>query len=308
MLLWPFGHAGMTVASPGSVGGPFRPRAVTFRSGEVDFPVEMLQMKGRAVPGAADGHRPGSVAPLRLKPGQLTRRIMSADNQKRLAAERALTFVTSGMKLGLGTGSTAAHFVAGLGERVRKGHLDVVGVPTSEATHKLAVQHGVPLTTLDETPELDLTVDGADELDGSLRLVKGGGGALLREKIVAAASARMVVIADASKVVERLGAFPLPIEVIPFGQRATAIAIDKAARKLGLDPVLHLRMGAADAPFRTDSGNLIYDCDLSAIPDPEALADALSGIPGVVEHGLFIGLCSAAVIAGADEIRVMGKD
>ena len=230
---------------------------------------------------------------------------MSADDQKRLAAERALTFVTSGMRLGLGTGSTAAHFVIGLGERVRAGHLDVVGVPTSEATHKLAVEHGVPVTTLDETPELDLTVDGADELDHGLRLIKGGGGALLREKIVAAASGRMVVIADETKLVERLGRFPLPIEVVAFGQRATALAIERAAKSLGLDPILKVRLGSADAPFRTDSGNLIYDCDLKAIPDPSALADALSAIPGVVEHGLFIGLCSAAVIAGPSGIRVL---
>lgn len=230
---------------------------------------------------------------------------MSADDQKRLAAERALTFVTSGMKLGLGTGSTAAHFVIGLGERVRAGHLDVVGVPTSEATHKLAIEHGVPLTTLDETPELDLTVDGADELDTSLQLIKGGGGALLREKIVAAASRRMVVIADDTKLVDRLGTFPLPIEVVAFGQRATALAIERAAKALGLDPVIHMRMGSANAPYRTDSGNLIYDCDLKAIPDPAALADALSAIPGVVEHGLFIGLCSAAVLAGPAGVRVI---
>ncbi len=231
---------------------------------------------------------------------------MSADEQKRLAAARALEFVSTGMRLGLGTGSTAAHFVIQLGAKVRAGELDVIGVPTSEATHRLAVEHGVPLTTLDETPELDLTVDGADELDGTLRLVKGGGGALLREKIVAAASGRMIVIADGSKLVNTLGRFPLPIEVIPFGRRATAIAIGKAAQGLGLDPVLNLRMGSAQAPFRTDSGNLIYDCDLKAIPDPEALAGALSGIPGVVEHGLFIGLCTAAVIAGPDGIRVLG--
>jgi ribose 5-phosphate isomerase A len=231
---------------------------------------------------------------------------MTPDDLKKRAAERALTFVTSGMKLGLGTGSTAAHFVIQLGERVRAGHLDVIGVPTSEATHKLAVEHGVPLTTLDETPELDITVDGADELDGELRLIKGGGGALLREKIVAAASGRMVVIADESKVVDILGRFPLPIEVIPFGERATAIAIRRAACALGLDPVLNLRLGSAGAPFRTDSGNLIYDCDLKKIPDPEALADALSAIPGVVEHGLFIGLCSAAVIAGPEGVRVLG--
>lgn len=230
---------------------------------------------------------------------------MSSDQQKRRAAERALTFVTSGMRLGLGTGSTAAHFVELLGERVRAGHLDVIGVPTSEATHKLAVQYGVPVTTLDDTPELDLTVDGADELDSDLRLIKGGGGALLREKIVAFASQRMVVIADESKLVDRLGRFPLPVEVVPFGHRSTALAIDRAIKDLGLDPVSHLRTGSTEAPFRTDNANLIYDFDLRAIPDADALGAALSNIPGVVEHGLFIGLCTAAVIAGADGIRVL---
>jgi len=230
---------------------------------------------------------------------------MSSDDLKRRAAERALTFVTSGMRLGLGTGSTAAHFVELLGERVRAGHLDVIGVPTSEATHRLAVKHGVPLTTLDDTPQLDLTVDGADELDHDRRLIKGGGGALLREKIVAYSSERMVVIADETKLVDRLGRFPLPVEVVPFGHRSTAIAIERVLKRLGLDPVLNLRMGSADSPFRTDNANLIYDCDLGAIPDPDALGSALADLPGVVEHGLFIGLCKAAVIAGADGVRVL---
>ncbi len=230
---------------------------------------------------------------------------MSADDHKRRAAERALAFVTSGMRLGLGTGSTARHFVELLGERVRSGHLDVVGVPTSQATQRLAVEHGVPLTNLDDTPELDLTVDGADEIDPELRLIKGGGGALLREKIVAGASARMLVVADDSKLVDRLGHFPLPVEVVPFGHRATALAIRRALVDLGLDPVLHLRPGSADAPFRTDNANLIYDCDLGAIHDPDALAAALSALPGVVDHGLFIGLCSGAVIAGPGGIRVI---
>ena len=232
---------------------------------------------------------------------------MSADQQKRRAAERALSFVTSGMRIGLGTGSTAAHLVALLGERARAGHLDVVGVPTSEATRTLAVEHGVPLTTLDETPELDLTVDGADELDEQLRLIKGGGGALLREKIVAAASQHMVVVADESKLVARLGRFPLPVEVVPFGHRSTAMAIEATLRSHGLDPVLNLRAGPSDAPFRTDNANLIYDCDLRDLADAGSLATALSAVPGVVEHGLFIGLCTAAVIAGADSVRVLRR-
>lgn len=230
---------------------------------------------------------------------------MSADDLKCRAAIRALDFVETGMRLGLGTGSTAAHFVAALGTKVRAGELDVVGVPTSESTWRLAVEHGVPLSTLDETPELDLTVDGADEVDTRLRLIKGGGGALLREKIVAASSARMVVIADASKRVERLGRFPLPVEVVPFGHPATALKISRALDRLGLATEIRLRPGSGDGPFRTDSGNLIYDCDLGEIRDPEALAAALSAVPGVVEHGLFIGLCSCAVLAGADGIEVL---
>jgi ribose 5-phosphate isomerase A len=155
---------------------------------------------------------------------------MSSDDFKRRAAERALDFVEPGMRLGLGTGSTAAHFVRALGEKVRVERLDVIGVPTSEATHRLALECGVPLTTLDDTPELDLTVDGADEIDSGLRLIKGGGGALLREKIVASASARMVVIADRAKLVDMLGRFPLPVEVVPFGQRATRLGIERARR------------------------------------------------------------------------------
>ena len=230
---------------------------------------------------------------------------MSADDLKRRAAMRALDFVETGMRLGLGTGSTAAQFVAALGARVRAGSLDVVGVPTSESTWRLAVEHGVPLTTLDETPELDLTVDGADEVDTRLRLIKGGGGALLREKIVAASSTRMVVIADASKRVARLGGFPLPVEVVPFGHPATELKISRALARLGLPTAIRLRPGSGEGPFRTDSGTLIYDCDLGGISDPEALDAALSAVPGVVEHGLFIGLCSSAVIAGPDGIDVL---
>jgi ribose 5-phosphate isomerase A len=187
------------------------------------------------------------------------------------------------MRLGLGTGSTAAHFVSLLGERVKSG-LRVVGVPTSEATHAQAEREGVPLTTLDEVPELDLTVDGADEIDGELRLIKGGGGALLREKIVAAASRRMVVITDHSKRVERLGRFPLPIEVVPFGLGATRRAIEAALSSTGCAGELRLRSAAMGGPFATDGGHLILDAHLGAIEAPEALAAALASIPGVVEH------------------------
>lgn len=231
---------------------------------------------------------------------------MTLDDLKRDAALRALDLVETGMTLGLGTGSTAAHFVAALGARVRAGDLDVIGVPTSESTWRLAVEHGVPLTTLDETPELDLTVDGADEVDPRLRLIKGGGGALLREKIVAASSRRMVVIADGTKHVATLGRFPLPVEVVPFGHRATLMRIEAVLRDLGLAAAPRLRPGTGDGPYRTDGGNLIYDCGLGAIPDPEGLSAALSAIPGVVEHGLFIGLCTQAVIASRDGVEVVG--
>lgn len=222
--------------------------------------------------------------------------IASVDGLKRAAAARALTLVQDGMRLGLGTGSTAAHFVSLLGERVRSG-LRVVGVPTSEATRAQAEREGVPLTTLDEVPELDLTVDGADEIDGELRLIKGGGGALLREKIVAAASRRMVVIADDSKRVERLGRFPLPIEVVPFGLGATRRAIQAAFSRAGCAGELRLRSAAKGGPFATDGGHLILDAHLGAIEAPDTLAGALATIPGVVEHGLFLGLASGAIIA-----------
>ncbi len=228
---------------------------------------------------------------------------MSAD-LKRRAAAAALDFVEPGMRLGLGTGSTADEFVRLLAERVAGG-LDVVGVPTSERTGALAASLGIRLTTLEELPELDLTVDGADEIGPGLALVKGGGGALLREKIVAAASARMVVIADASKVVDPIGAFPLPIEVNPFGLGSTRLKIAAAARALGLDGPIVLRASADGRPFVTDGGHYILDASFRRIPDPMSLANALVGIPGVVEHGLFLGLATAAVVARADGVDVL---
>ncbi len=224
-----------------------------------------------------------------------------SDDLKKQAAEAALAQVRDGMKLGLGTGSTAAHFIAGLAARVRAG-LDVLAVPTSEQTARLATQAGIELSTLDETPRLDLTVDGADEIGPDLVLIKGGGGALLREKIVAHASARMLVIADENKVVECLGAFPLPIEVVAFGLAATRIAIATAAARLGLAGQLTLREHSGRT-FRTDSGNFILDASFGPISDPQALAAALAAIPGVVEHGLFIGLAGSALVAGAGGVR-----
>lgn len=231
---------------------------------------------------------------------------MDIEALKREAAARALEWVRPGMKLGLGTGSTAKHFVDLLGERVRGG-LDVIGVPTSEGTRKQAEGLGIRLTTLDEIPMLDFTVDGADEIEPGLSVIKGGGGALLREKIVAAASGRMVVIADESKWVPTLGRFPLPIEVIPFGLKATQQAIETAFKATGVAGPLTLRKDKTGHVFVTDGGHWILDAALSRIPDPKSLADRLSPIPGVVEHGLFIGLVQAAILAGPGGIRVIER-
>ena len=231
---------------------------------------------------------------------------MDVEVQKRQAAARALDFVQPGMRLGLGTGSTARHFVELLAERVRAG-LAVVAVPTSETTRADAQRLGVPLTTLDETPELDLTVDGADEIAPDLSLIKGGGGALLREKIVASASAQMTVIADESKWVQVLGRFPLPIEVVPFGLAATRRAVEKAAAASGCPGQALLRRGKDGHPFVTDGGHLILDATLQRINDPQSLAARLEGIPGVVEHGLFIAVASNAVISGPNGVRIVAR-
>ncbi|MBB6012759.1 ribose 5-phosphate isomerase A [Aquamicrobium lusatiense] len=225
---------------------------------------------------------------------------MDQKQMKIEAAREALAHVSDGMRLGIGTGSTAEEFVRLLAQKVATG-LNVIGVPTSERTAALCRELGVPLSTLDETPELDLTIDGADEIDSELSLIKGGGGALLREKIVAAASARMIVIADKSKVVDTLGRFPLPIEVNRFGLRATELAIAAAAGRLGLSGDINLRMTDSQ-PFVTDGDHFILDASFGRIPDTRALSEALHAIPGVVEHGLFIGLASAAVVAGSDGI------
>jgi ribose 5-phosphate isomerase A len=230
---------------------------------------------------------------------------MSAEDLKRAAAARAVALVEPGMALGLGTGSTARHFVALLGERVRGG-LDVVGVATSEATRAQAEAEGIRLATLDEFPSLDLTVDGADELDDALNLVKGGGGALLREKIVAAASRRMIVIADASKRVATLGRFPLPVEVVPFGLEATRRAVARAVAVAGAAGDLRLRNATDNSPYLTDGGHFILDAHLDRIDAPDALAAALATVPGVVEHGLFLGLATGAVLATEDGLVTLG--
>jgi len=229
-----------------------------------------------------------------------------ANELKRAAAARALDYVKDGMKLGLGTGSTAEAFLDLLAERVRAG-LKIVGTPTSERTAEKARALNIRLEELDALGRLDLTIDGADEADVNLDLIKGGGGALLREKIVAASSFRMVVIADESKLVHRLGAFPLPVEVVAFGHCTTAARIAAVTQALGYDhmrPSLRLKDGAV---FNTDSGNVIYDCPFGMIADAASLAAALSMVTGVVEHGLFVGLASALVLAGPGGVRVIER-
>jgi ribose 5-phosphate isomerase A len=232
--------------------------------------------------------------------------LLSVDDLKESAARAALDLVEDGMRLGLGSGSTSARFVAALGERVAGG-LRVVCVPTSEATRVQAERLNIPLTTLDETPQLDLTVDGADEIDSMLRMIKGGGGALLREKIVATASDRMVAIVDESKLVHTLGLFPLPVEVVRFGLMATMRLIEVVAAETGCHGAVTLRPGEGEAPFVTDQGNLILDCAFGNIPEPEVLAFSLKRVPGVVEHGLFLGLADLAIVAGKGGVKALRR-
>jgi len=213
---------------------------------------------------------------------------------KKAAALEAFKFVKPGMNIGLGTGSTANHFIEALAVKVKEG-LDVKGVPTSKASRELAEKLGIPLTTLDAQPHLDLTVDGADEFDSNFRLIKGGGGALLFEKIVASSSRYMVVVADESKKVKTLGKFPLPVEVMRFGTKATAWKMEKAFAFLKLDTKMVLRVKDGK-PFVTDGGHLIIDCTMGEIPEPERLEAVLNSIPGVVETGLFIGLCGIVLM------------
>ncbi|MFM9974101.1 MAG: ribose-5-phosphate isomerase RpiA [Beijerinckiaceae bacterium] len=227
---------------------------------------------------------------------------MNTEQLKRDAARAALALVEPKMRLGLGTGSTARHFVELLGERVAQG-LVVLCVPTSEVTAAQARALSIPLSTLDDTPELDLTVDGADELDNALRLIKGGGAALLREKIVAAASLKMVVIADETKLVQSLGQFPLPIEVNAFGLAATRKLVERACGGCKIT----LRQRASGEALVTDGGHLILDAHLGLIDKPESLDDALLRIPGVVEHGLFLGLCHSAYLASPNGVAVVSR-
>jgi ribose 5-phosphate isomerase A len=230
----------------------------------------------------------------------------NSDDAKRRAAARAMELVKPGMRLGLGTGTTAKIFVDLLGAGVASG-LEVVCVPTSERTRSQAASLSIPVSTLDETPELDLTIDGADEFDSQLRLIKGGGGAHLREKIVASASARMIVIADSSKFVVQLGKFPLPIEVVSFGLEATRRMIGREAKVCGCDGSVDLRRTPSGHPFVTDNGNYIIDCLFGSIPEPEILSTRLLAIPGVVETGLFIGLATAVISAGPTGLEIFGQ-
>ncbi|MBI1777071.1 MAG: ribose-5-phosphate isomerase RpiA [Proteobacteria bacterium] len=225
---------------------------------------------------------------------------------KREAAVSALDYVEDGMKLGLGTGSTADLFIELIARRILQG-LRIQAVPTSERTARAARAHGIPLFDLDAVAPLDLTIDGTDEADRALDLVKGAGGALLREKIVAASSKRMVVIADASKLVQRLGRFPLPIEVVSFGHGTTASRIAGAVAALGYGKVPIVLREKNGAPVRTDTGNQIYDCHFGAIADAPALASRLSQIPGVVEHGLFIGIATTLLIAGPGGVETIER-
>jgi len=209
------------------------------------------------------------------------------------------------MVLGLGTGSTAAAFVRLLGERIKKEAMSLRCVATSQQTRQLAERCGITISDFNTIPEVDLTVDGADEIDPDLNLIKGGGGALLREKIVAMASERLCIIADSSKRVEQLGAFPLPIEVVDFGLAATILMVEAAAENAGCKGVISLRRDQRGEPFRTDSGHLILDCAFGVIPDAELLAEMLPIIPAVVDHGLFIGLADEAILAGPEGVTVI---
>ena len=232
------------------------------------------------------------------------------DKAKFISAKRAAQYVESGMKVGLGTGSTAAWLVKCLGEMVRDEGLKIKGVPTSTRTAELAREVGIEVITLDEARWLDLTIDGADEFDSELNLIKGGGGALLQEKIVATASDRMVVIADVGKEVETLGAFPLPIEVIPFGWQTTQALVEESLVSmdvLGRESALRMN---GDTPFVTDEGNHILDLHLKRIGNPRQLALVLNQMPGVVENGLFIDICDSVVLGFGDgkvEVRDIEK-
>lgn len=224
-----------------------------------------------------------------------------SDNEKQATARAALKFIQDGQIVGLGSGSTSAYFIRFLGERV-KGGLKIRGIPTSVRAQRLAEECGIPLTTLDLVQTIDVDVDGADEFDPQLRLIKGGGGALLREKIIASASKKFVVVADSSKQVPILGKFPLPVEVIPFAEALLTRRIS------ALGATVIVRKSPDGVVFKTDEGHHILDCHFGKIPDPPALARTLSDMPGVVEHGLFINLASVVLLAkGGQVVELVSK-
>jgi ribose 5-phosphate isomerase A len=224
------------------------------------------------------------------------------DREKQVAAARSMAYVEAGQIVGLGTGSTASHAIRMLGRRVREG-LTILGVPTSEQTRRLAEAEGIPLLPLEQTTRVDLTIDGADEVDPQLRLIKGGGGALLHEKIVAAASDRLIVIADSSKLVGRLGRFPLPVEVVPKAWLLLAERLEV----LGCTPKLRQRAGGGGV-YVTEEDNYLLDCAFGVIDDPPQLARTLSEMPGVVEHGLFIDMADVVIVGRGDDAEVLTPD
>jgi ribose 5-phosphate isomerase A len=229
------------------------------------------------------------------------------ESHKRAAAARAVDYIKDGMKVGLGTGTTAEAFLDALAPRLKDG-LKITGTPTSERTAVKARELGIPIEELDTLAPLDITVDGTDEADHELHLIKGGGGALTREKIVAASSARMIVIAEEAKLVDRLGRFPLPVEVVPFAHKTTSQRIADVAYGVAgtrITPTLRVKDGK---PFVTDNGNLIYDCAFGTIERVPILARELSALPGVVEHGLFVRLCSTLILGGEGGVRVIERD
>lgn len=226
--------------------------------------------------------------------------LSAVDQKKQRAAEHAVSLIKGGMRVGLGTGSTAKFAVEALGRRIKDERLKVKGVPTSEATRRLAEQHGVPLLSFEEADRLDLCIDGADEADQGLNLTKGGGGALLREKVVAFVSERFYCVVDDGKLVDKLHAFPLPIEVVPFAEKV----VERELVLLGAQPSLRM---AGDEPYLTDNGLWILDSRFGPIEDPPMLARALSSIPGIAEHGLFCGLAHALVVGTDSGVRIIER-
>jgi len=225
---------------------------------------------------------------------------MANDQEKEAAARASLQFVKDGQVVGLGTGSTAAFFIKLLGEQVKNG-LRIRGIPTSARSRDLALSLGIPLVTFDDVQEIAVTVDGADEFDPQLRLIKGGGGALLREKIVASATRQLVIVTDATKQVAVLGKFPLPVEVVPFAQALVARRIEAMGAKVSL------RQDSSGQPYITDEKHLILDCSFGNIPDADGLSRQLSDMPGVVEHGLFIGMTSVVLMAKGNEVVALRR-